>query len=156
MKISDDEAIRRQEAVFLGDKDGRMEFWFDARLRSQTLAVGLMFVLVPAGFQLVYVAAAWTSTVWQLVAALFVGAGGGAAAAIGVTRWYAKYDRPETRLDYYAQQAWALMWSPKAPGPPVEYEVVMPPPPPAAWAVGGTHWVAATPPSLTTKWEQEN
>ena len=151
MRVEDAESVRRPEAVFLGDSDGRFEFLWTARLRSQVLAVGLLLVFVPTGFQVVYIIAGvvlpWF---WQAVAAAVFGAGSGAAAAVVLTRVYAAYDKPSTRLDYWAEQAWHLMVAPKQPGPPVEHDVVIPDPagqgPPP-----GVQWAATAPMSLTDK-----
>lgn len=155
MRIGDTEAIYRPEPMFLGDKNGKHEFPFDARFRSQVLAVGLLVALAPTGYQLMYAAMSWAGWLAQTSAAVVFGAGGGALVSVLLTRAYGKHDKPQTRLDYWAEQAWGLATSPRPPGPPVEHEVTAPRHDPRG-AVTGIMWQASTPPSLTEKWDKEN
>lgn len=147
MWAGDNEAVRRVEQVFFGDPRGSFEMPFDARVRSQIFALGVMAALVPLGFWALYTAFGWAPLLWQVGAALTLGVFPAVVAAILVTRAYARHDKPHTRIDYWVSQAWSLMRSPK------------PPPPPTEWAVelrdatttelDGIQWRVATPPALS-------
>ena len=156
MYVSDDEAIRRAEQRFCGDSDGRFEFpWSDARARTQALFVALAVVFVGAGYQLVYAATGPVPLplTARAGAALLFGAAPALVAAFLVTRAYARYDKPTTRIDYYVETAVAVAAAPRPPGPPVTYDTIRPNP---AADRSAREWTTTTPESLTDEWTREH
>ena len=147
MRVGDDQSIHTVEQVFYGDPNGSFELPFDARVRSQTLAVGLMAVLVPVGFHVVYTALSFAPFYAQAGAAITGGAGSGVLVAVFLTRAYARHDKPHTRVDYWAAQAWSLATAPKTPPPPVEHHVALRDA--TTYLASGTHWAVDTPPALS-------
>ena len=148
MYIADDEGIRRPEQVVSGDIKGRNEWWFSGRVRTQLIGLGLLMLAAPVGFQIVFTLTPFLGLGWRSVVAVVVGAGAGIAVSALASLWYAKYDKPATRIDYYGQQAVAIARAPKEPAPPVEIETVIPASP-TPRPVTGTGWATSTPPPLS-------
>lgn len=148
MYIADDEGIRRPEQVVYGDIKGRNEWWFSGRVRTQLIGLGLLMLAAPVGFQIVFTLTPFLGLGWRSVVAVVVGAGAGIAVSALVSLWYAKYDKPATRIDYYGQQAVAIARAPKEPAPPVEIEAVIPASP-TPRPVTGAGWATSTPPPLS-------
>lgn len=147
MYIDNDEGIYRPEQVVIGDPSGKHEWWFSGRVRTQLIGFGLLVVAAPVGFQLVFTLTPFLPLGGRSVTAVAVGAGTGTVVSVLASLWYAKFDRPQTRIDYYTQQALAIVQAPKEPAPPVEVETVRP----AfrtARGIDGRGWVTATPPAL--------
>ena len=123
MHIDDDEHIYRLDQVFVGDESGNIQFPWSAKVRDQVFCLGMFVVFVPLAYWAVYGALAWAPFHMRAAAAILVGVVPAVVLSVLATRTYSRYDRPETRIDYWIEQAAALMRAPRPNGDPVDVTI---------------------------------